>query len=184
MTETASFPPVQAPLADPARTVFFGIPLRARATAIDWSKTCRDFSRTLASIYNQSNPNFRIIVCCHDIPDLLIPTDQRLEFIKVHTPAPDLRADPKSIFPDKSRKMRKAIERFHALGGGWLMILDADDLVSSRLVEFVSRSDNENGFLVREGYLLDQDSRACARIPNEHVFDHPFDQICGSCAVL
>ena len=58
MTTTAAHTPSPAPHASAEQTVFFGIPLKARATAKNWEWTVRDFNRTLASIYNQTNPNF------------------------------------------------------------------------------------------------------------------------------
>jgi hypothetical protein len=66
----------QAPHASAAQTVFFGIPLKARAVSKNWDWTVRDFNRTLASIYNQTNPNFRVLVGCHDLPALSPPTGQ------------------------------------------------------------------------------------------------------------
>jgi hypothetical protein len=165
------------------QTVFFGIPLKARATAKNWDWTVRDFNRTLASVYNQTNPNFRILVGCHDIPDLLIPTDERLEFLRVDSSTPDLQKDPQSIFPDKARKLRRVGDRFRQAGGCWYMTLDADDLVSSQLVEFVLRHPNPNGSIARQGYLLDQESRVIALIPEPNIFAPAFDRIAG-CVVF
>src|SRR5206468_12634497 len=142
------------------QTVFFGIPLKARATAKNWDWTVRDFNRSLASIYNQINPNFRILVGCHDIPDLLVSADERLEFIQVHSPAPDLTKDPHAIYPDKARKLQRVGERFREVGGSWFMVLDADDLISNRLVDFVLSNPNPNGFIARAGYIVDDESRA------------------------
>lgn len=44
-------PPAPQPSA--AETVFFGIPLKARATAKNWDWTVRDFNRTLADGFRQ-----------------------------------------------------------------------------------------------------------------------------------
>jgi hypothetical protein len=145
----------------------------------NWDWTVRDFNRTLASIYNQTNPNFRILVGCHDIPELLIPTDERLEFIQARTPP----ADPPKPLQDKSQKLRCLGEYFRQIGGRWFMVLDADDLISARLVEFVLANPNPNGFIARHGYFLDEVTQAIVKIPDRKVFDGPYDQIAG-CAVL
>jgi hypothetical protein len=166
------------------QTVFFGIPLKARATAKNWDWTVRDFNRTLASVYNQTNPNFRILVGCHDIPDLLVSADDRLEFIQVHSPAPDLTKDPHAIYPDKARKLQRVGERFREVGGSWFMVLDADDLISNRLVDFVLSNPNPNGFIARAGYIVDEESRAVLSIPDPDIFNLTFDQICGSSAMV
>jgi hypothetical protein len=63
------------------------------------------------------------------------------------------------------------------------MALDADDLVSRQLVEFVLRNPNPNGFIAKHGYILDEESRAMILLPDADIFELPFDQIAG-CAVL
>ncbi|HXV24965.1 MAG TPA: glycosyltransferase family A protein, partial [Alphaproteobacteria bacterium] len=165
--------------ADPAQTVFFGIPLKARATAKNWDWTVRDINRTLASIYNQTNPNFRILVGCHDVPDLLIPTDERLEFIQVDSTTPDLNKEPRSNFPDKELKLRRVSNRFRELGGRWFMPLDADDLVSSQLVQFVLCNPNPNGFIARHGYIFNQESWMMALVPQPKIYPASFDRLAG-----
>jgi hypothetical protein len=172
------------PQATQPQTLFFGIPLKARSVAQNWDWTVRDFNRTLASIYNQTNPNFRILVGCHEIPELLIPTDDRLEFIQVNNPTPNLVKDPRSIYSDKIRKFRRLGERFRELRGTWFMVVDADDLISSKVVEFVLRNQHPNGFIARQGYILDQQARVMATIPDPNIFKRPFDQITGTCATL
>jgi len=174
----------QAPHAPAAQTVFFGIPLKARAVSKNWDWTVRDFNRTLASIYNQTNPNFRILVGCHDIPELLIPTDERLEFLQIKSTPPDLRADFKAIFPDKGRKLYRLAERFRDQEGSWFMTLDADDLISMHLVEFILSNPNPNGYITKQGYVLDQSSMKMALIPNKQIFETSFDILCGSCAII
>jgi hypothetical protein len=117
MTEAASFSPTQAPPADPTRTVFFGIPLKARVTARNWSNTVRDFNRTLASIYNQTNPNFRVLVGCHEVPDLMFPTDHRLKFLRIQAKPPKLHEVRWGLFSDRAQKLRAIGKRFNREGG-------------------------------------------------------------------
>jgi hypothetical protein len=183
MTNANPYTGPQGPHAPAAQTVFFGIPLKARAVSKNWDWTVRDFNRTLASIYNQTNPNFRILVGCHDIPELLIPTDERLEFLNVDTPLNSARNEG-ALFQDRSTKLQRMAEHFREAGGEWFMTLDADDLVSSQLVEFILAQSNPNGFIIRRGYVLDQVSRLVAEIPHPEVFKWPFDKICGSCAII
>ena len=63
--------------------IYFGIPLRSKATANDWDKVSLFFNRTLWSVYRQTDSDFRIIVACHDIPELVHDFDGRVEFIQV-----------------------------------------------------------------------------------------------------
>jgi hypothetical protein len=64
------------------------------------------------------------------------------------------------------------------------MALDADDLVSSRLVEFVLGNPNPVGYIVRKGFILDQQTGAMAPLPSPNVSERPFDQHCNSSAIL
>jgi hypothetical protein len=173
----------QAQHAPAAQTVFFGIPLKARAVSKNWDWTVRDFNRTLASIYNQTNPNFRILVGCHDIPELLIPTDERLEFLSVDRPIHSGRNEG-ALYQDKSAKLERIAESFRECEGEWFMTLDADDLVSTQLVQFILTHSNPNGFIVRRGYIFDQLHRIVAEVPHPEIFKWPFDKGCGSCAII
>ncbi len=71
-----------------APEVFFAMPLMARQTADDWSRVVLYLEATLGSIYRQTDPHFRIVVACHDVPRLSIPVDDRLEFLQVEHQAP------------------------------------------------------------------------------------------------
>jgi len=52
----------------------------ARSVAQDWERIERQLSATVGSIYNQTDPNFRIIIACTEKPTLSVATDERLEF--------------------------------------------------------------------------------------------------------
>ncbi|MGR3467003.1 MAG: glycosyltransferase family 2 protein, partial [Shimia sp.] len=59
-----------------AREVLFCIPLIARTKVGDWARIEANLSRTLASLLRQSDPNWRAVVACHDVPTL--PNDPRI----------------------------------------------------------------------------------------------------------
>ena len=61
--------------------LYFIVPLRSRESAVNWDKVVYDFNLTLKSILSQTDPDFRVIIACTDIPDH--PTDERLEIIEV-----------------------------------------------------------------------------------------------------
>ena len=61
--------------------IYFGVTLRSKASAKNWEHVERDFNRTLRSLYRQTDPEFRIIVACHDIPRLDAAYDERVEFV-------------------------------------------------------------------------------------------------------
>ena len=69
--------------------VTFAIPLRSKAASNDWGKVSALFNRTLASVCRQINGDFRVVVACHDVPELLpgLPLE-KIEFIQVDSPLP------------------------------------------------------------------------------------------------
>lgn len=56
--------------------VIFAIPLRAEETAKDWKNVLARFQKTIKSIFNQTNPNFRCIVACNRIPEMACQYDE------------------------------------------------------------------------------------------------------------
>ena len=130
--------------------ITFCIPLLSRQVASDWDMVTTLFNRTLWSCYNQTCSDFRIIVACHEKPELGKEYDDRVEFIQVSSPIPNTQHE-KMI--DKGYKTHTCAMRLRELGGGYGMLVDADDLVSNRIAEYVAGHPNENGFYVKDGYV-------------------------------
>lgn len=132
--------------------VYFGIPLRSKFSSINWEKVCLLFNHTLWSVYNQTNPDFKIIVACHEIPGLIKQYDDRVEFIRVDIPFPK---DLYEQMCDKGYKVHTIAKHIRDLGGGFTMIVDADDLISNQIVNFIeSHIDNQFGWYIKTGYIL------------------------------
>lgn len=73
--------------------IYFGIPLRSKKASNDWENVIRVFNRTLESVYRQTDPEFRIFVACHDIPELYGKYDSRLEFLISDQPVPKTKGE-------------------------------------------------------------------------------------------
>lgn len=129
--------------------IYFGIPLRSKQVSNNWDNVQMLFNRTLASVYNQTDPNFKIIVACHEIPKLYKEYDNRVEFIQVDTPVPKTKHD---MMIDKGYKVHTIGMKIREYGGGFTMMVDADDLISNRIAEYVNKHQSENGFLSHNGY--------------------------------
>ena len=129
--------------------LYFGIPLRSRQASNDWDRVTEFFNRTLWSVYNQTDPDFRIIVACHDIPILCHEFDDRVEFIQVDVPVPHTKSE---MMVDKGQKVHMIAMRIRELGGGFTMLVDADDIQSNRIAEYVNCHPNANGFVSYNGY--------------------------------
>ena len=128
----------------------FVMALKSKRLSKDWSQVCRLFNASLRSAYNQTCGNFKIIVVCHETPDLEQKFDSRVEFINVDFPPPAL--DPVLTMRDKWAKLAVGMVRAGECRPKFVMNMDADDLVSSRIVEFTESHPDENGWHLSQGY--------------------------------
>mgnify|MGYP002543809520 CR=1 FL=1 len=133
--------------------IYFVIPLMSKQVAKDWDMVSTLFNRTLWSCYNQTDPNFKILVACHEIPTLNRKYDDRVEFIKVTEKDAPIPKTQEEKMIDKGYKTHTLAMRLRELGGGYAMMVDADDLVSCHLAEFIAHHPNENGYYVKTGYV-------------------------------
>jgi hypothetical protein len=152
----------------------FAIPVKSKVVSRDWKTVQRVVSRTLRSILNQSMNDFKVFVACHEIPDVPELTDPRVEVLRAQFDVPLYNAE---FMIDKHRKRELIAARWHALGGGYMMSVDADDLVSNRLVEYISTQQPRRGFLVTKGYDFNEVSKKMNVAPR-------FYRICGTNCVI
>lgn len=154
--------------------IYFGIPLRSQKTAKDWDTVVRVFNRTLRSVYRQTDPDFRVFVACHEIPKLEQDYDERVQFLISDQPVPQNQHE---MMLDKGWKVSMIAHEVRSLGGGYLMIVDADDLVSNRIAAYAHAHPHENGFLSRYGYVYNDGFPYMKKILAPH-------RICGSCSIV
>lgn len=137
--------------------IFFGIPLRSRSTTDNWPQVCSLFEATLASIRCQTDPDLRIVLACHEQPAVKGIDDPRLVTLTCNVPSPGKQVARQFI--DKRYKLRMLLEHVCRSGGGYLVMMDADDLVSRRLTAHIRADDNGRGYLFRRGYILSKARR-------------------------
>lgn len=154
--------------------IYFGITLRSKAVARDWAHVVKDFNRTLYSAYRQTDPDFRILVACHELPELEREYDDRVEFLQTDVPVP---TTPLEMMQDKGYKLSMIGKRIRELGGGYTMVLDADDLVSNRVAAYVNAHPGHHGFISRYGYIYNMGDAYCRKAMEP-------DQVCGSCLIV
>lgn len=163
----------------------FVTPLRSPQWSDNWSRICRLFERTATSVFRQTVPDFRHVVVCHEPPVLERVFDQRLEFITADFPLP--KKPPRSLrltheaWPamgaDKSNKVVAGVQRALELNADFVMLLDADDLVSCRLVAHVLSHPEADGWFVKRGWRYQYGRRWIETLDG-------FNQVSGSCNVL
>lgn len=163
--------------------IIFAIPLRARETANDWNGVLCRFQRTIKSIFNQTNPEFRCIVACNQVPKMDAEYDERLEFIALpDMPIPQTWLE---MARDKFWKLTMIAIRIHEIleeqespeSGIYVMPVDADDLLSCRIAQHCVAFPNEHGFVSRDGYVWN-----CGK-PFFRIHKEMYTY-CGSCNII
>ena len=68
---------------------YFLIPLRSKISSKNWDIISKLFNNTIKSVCNQTDPNFKIILAYHDLPEIDREYLKKLELIKVTFPTPE-----------------------------------------------------------------------------------------------
>lgn len=160
----------------------FMIPLMSKKTANNWDTVSTLFNRTLWSCYNQTDPDYRILVACHEIPILTHKYDDRVEFIQVSEEDAPIPTNQDEKMIDKGYKTHTLAMRLRELGGGFAMLVDADDLVSCHLAEFVNSHKYSNGYYVKTGYVYfvgDTFMKVCPKFPasTAYIINYSIDDL-------
>lgn len=163
---------------DPA--FFFTVPLRPRADEARWPAIVALLGATLRSILGQDDPRFEVIIVGHDRPDLPELDDPRVSFLAADIHRPTSSAEGQ---PDQVRKRHVAAAEVGRRGGGYIMVVDADDLVDRRIVSFVRSDRHPIGYMVRAGYIYDDGAERMGLFPDGKRVPQLWAN-CGTCAIL
>ena len=158
----------------------FAIALTPRANARDWARVEALLDLTLASLRAQTDPDWRALLAVHDRPRIAVP-DPRVELVAVDWPV----TPPGPHNDDSGRKKHRLSDIVRDRGGGFLMILDADDWVDRGIVAAARATVGEAhvGALVEDGLALDFATLRAAPLPHPALEGLPFHRFCGSCGV-
>ena len=113
----------------------------------DWQLACAYFRQTLSSIFNSANGNYCVVVAGHEAPVFQLPSDGRFKFLHLDHPLPS---------QENGYYLAAVKDKLINLAAAWnyakytwspeyVMKLDWDDLVSSRLVEWLENARGEAG---------------------------------------
>jgi len=153
----------------------FVIPLKSARTSRSWGYTTQLVARTIRSACNQDCPDFRAILVCKDVPELPFK-DPRVEILPVELPEPDSSLDGRRR--DKGQKVLRGMLRAVEGKATHVMMLDADDCVSSRLAGHVTANPAVKGWFLRRGYFYQEGRKTI------HLARWRFHQWCGSSHIL
>jgi glycosyltransferase involved in cell wall biosynthesis len=161
--------------------VTFAIPLRRPISVVDRARLDEILALTLRSIFQQTDPDFRVLLGGAHEPALPSFVDGRLESVAVAGWCTD-------SWDDGNREggaRRYALaRRFAEFGGGYLMFCDHDDFVSRHLVEHVRKTADPNGYAASEGYLYDATKNVLARYPIAGFSSGELHRFCGSSLIM
>jgi hypothetical protein len=150
------------------------IPFIADGVANDWQKAVSCLARTLRSILGNPEKNLRAMVICQDRPPLKIK-DDRYVFLETRQPKPN-KQDVTAKYQDKGIKTVEAFEAARELSPEYVMIVDADDLISNRLVSYVYQRPNFDAFCLKTGYEWREGS-------SHFILRSRFNQVCSTAFV-
>lgn len=129
----------------------FIMALKSKQVSSNWDLDCRLLSGTLSSILNQQSTEHRTVVVCHERPDVPDELLKNVEFIDA-----DWEPPPKSDYTlgmrDKWKKLGLGLVHVGRSPPEFVMLMDADDLVSKFLVSYCLEKRKEHGFVIKRGY--------------------------------
>lgn len=152
----------------------FVIPLKCKQIAKSWPKTCKLLERTLKSICQQTDADFKAVVVCQKGDDFEF-SDPRIFLISVDFKVPSSHEEKEQ---DKGKKIIAGLEFLKQFNPSHAMVVDADDCLDFRLVEFVNKHPDCNGWVISQGYVYQENS------PFIYYRKSHFYTWCGTCNIV
>lgn len=154
----------------------FVIPLKSQQVAKSWERVSKLLERTLKSVCNQTSPNFRVVVVCHEKPQIEF-THPHIKYIEVDFPVPKM-ATFEDKHTDKGRKILKGLICAREWNPSHTMVVDSDDCVSNRLAEFVNKNSQYTGWFIDKGYRYQERNQLI------YFKNKDFYTMCGTCNII
>lgn len=167
------------PLREKPRVAFL-IPVPSVRRVKDWHIGCAYFKQTLLSILNSRGDDYCVVAAGHEFPNFQLPQDLRFKFLSLDHSLPSQKdGDYAAAVKDKIIKLAAAWDYAKSVWNPqYVMKLDWDDLISSRLVEWLLSAKGEAGYLIKRGWIW--------RSPVPYLVQRTeyFDRVCGSCLLI
>ena len=124
--------------------IAFCTSFRARALANDWNYHVWLLERVVHSMLAQDRGEVLVVIGCHDIPDSPLASDSRVHFVPVTVTLPGRNFD--DMVSDKVLKLSAAVRFSLTRGCDYVVLNDADDLMSNRIGSHVASHHGANGW--------------------------------------
>lgn len=161
----------------------FIVPIKSKKVTSDWVQFNKLINRTLNSICSQTDESFKVFVVCHELPEIELQSD-KIQFELVDFEPPKLGKDEKHNISlketDKAKKVLLGIKCAIKYESDYIMVVDSDDCISSRIASFVNKNSDTrpNGWYLDSGYYYNEGKRYLIKKKAS------FYGNCGSCLIL
>lgn len=160
----------------------FIVPVRHQENARDWDALKANLSQTVASVSNQTGPDWRGIVVANRGADLP-PLPDRWDVAWVDF-APNEMHDRGDLSIDQFYEAFRVDKGQRVLAGmlqaresRFFMIVDDDDFVSAGLAQYAASHPDANGWTIDQGYIWDDGGRLLLE------YDE-FSHLCGTSLIV
>jgi hypothetical protein len=154
---------------------YFAIPLISKRASRDWGQVESLLNGTLGSILNSTSQNYQILIACHDVPNTQYNNSNKIKYLQAEFPP--LMGQNRPML-DKIFKLKMiGLEIRKNTNNCFIMLTDADDLVSNKLVEYVNIDQDNYGYYIYKGYELEYSLKRLRYCPRYH-------RLCGSSIIL
>lgn len=160
-------------------SVAFLIPFASRRTKSRWDIACDHLRQTLHSVRNSTSKSYCVVVAGHEAPDFNFESDSKCWFLSVNHAIP---LHENVVVSGRLDKLSKIAAAWKHAKSSWnphyVMKLDADDLISARLVQWLENFGDQPGYLIKHGWVWRSGSRYVL-----HSTEY-LDRVCASCLVV
>ncbi|WP_411894445.1 glycosyltransferase family A protein [Winogradskyella sp. A2] len=162
----------------------FIVPVKSKRVSRDWPSFCKLFEGTLKSICKQTDEDFKVIVVCHEMPEINF-THKNIHFVQVEFEPPIREENESNNSINKRREIDKgkklkigtayALENFNT---DYVMTVDSDDFISNRIAAHVNQSAGDvPGWYVKHGYIHMDGKKFL-------ISTRKFSYLCGSSVIV
>jgi hypothetical protein len=143
--------------------MLFIIPVKSATISPKWDRFIKLFERCVRSVCQQTDQNFKVVVVCHEKPNIAFH-HPNVYYHQVDFAPPELDIEkgiklttsPKEA--DKAKKILAGIEFGKQFNKLYTMVVDADDCIHNQIVSFVTKNAQEPGWYFNSGYIYKEGS--------------------------
>ncbi|KHD25911.1 hypothetical protein NM09_03935 [Vibrio caribbeanicus] len=164
------------------KAVSFIIPIKHHENASNWSEAMEHLKSTLDSILSQTSSNWNCTIVVNaesEIPKL----DERIKVCRVDYGPNDSYSQGEhsieefrdAVKLDKGRRVLSGLNQSE--DSHFVMIVDDDDFLHFRLVEFLEKDTTSNGWYIKNGYVWESGGKLLFKT-------NSFNELCGTSLVM